>query len=168
MRIGHGYDVHAFGEGDHIMLCGVRIAHQNGLMAHSDGDVALHALTDALLGALALGDIGHHFPDDDPTFEDADSRQLLRQVMALVKARGFTLGNADLTIIAQAPKLAAHIAAMRQNLSEDLSGDVDLINVKATTTEKLGFVGREEGIAVHAVVLLKESPSLSLIFAVSA
>ena len=160
MRIGYGYDVHAFGEGDHIMLCGVRIAHQNGLMAHSDGDVALHALTDALLGALALGDIGHHFPDDDPTFEDADSRQLLRQVMALVKARGFTLGNADLTIIAQAPKLAAHIAAMRQNLSEDLSGDVDLINVKATTTEKLGFVGREEGIAVHAVVLLKESPSL--------
>ena len=160
MRIGHGYDVHASGEGDHIMLCGVRIAHQNGLMAHSDGDVALHALTDALLGALALGDIGHHFPDDDPALEGADSRQLLRQVMALVKARGFTLGNADLTIIAQAPKIAAHIAAMRQNLSEDLSGDVDLINVKATTTEKLGFVGREEGIAVHAVVLLKESPSL--------
>jgi len=159
MRIGHGYDVHAFGNGDHIMLCGVRIAHQNGLMAHSDGDVALHALTDALLGALALGDIGHHFPDDDPTFEGADSRQLLRQVMALVNARGFVLGNADLTIIAQAPKLASHIAAMRQNLSEDLGGDMDLINVKATTTEKLGFVGREEGIAVHAVVLLKESPS---------
>lgn len=160
MRIGHGYDVHAFGDGDHIMLCGVRIAHQNGLMAHSDGDVALHALTDALLGALALGDIGHHFPDDDPAFEGADSRQLLRQVIALVKARGFVLGNADLTIIAQAPKLASHIAAMRQNLSEDLRGDIDLINVKATTTEKLGFVGREEGIAVHAVVLLKESPSL--------
>ena len=160
MRIGHGYDVHAFGDGDHIMLCGVRIAHQNGLMAHSDGDVALHALTDALLGALALGDIGDHFPDDDPAFEGVDSRQLLRQVIALVKARGFVLGNADLTIIAQAPKLASHIAAMRQNLSEDLGGDVDLINVKATTTEKLGFVGREEGIAVHAVVLLKESPSL--------
>ena len=160
MRIGHGYDVHAFGDGDHIMLCGVRIAHQNGLMAYSDGDVALHALTDALLGALALGDIGHHFPDDDPAFEGADSRQLLRQVIALVKARGFVLGNADLTIIAQAPKLASHIAAMRQNLSEDLRGDIDLINVKATTTEKLGFVGREEGIAVHAVVLLKESPSL--------
>jgi 2-C-methyl-D-erythritol 2,4-cyclodiphosphate synthase len=160
MRIGHGYDVHAFGDGDHIMLCGVRIAHQNGLMAHSDGDVALHALADALLGALALGDIGHHFPDDDPTFEGADSRQLLRQVMALVNARGFVMGNADLTIIAQAPKLASHIAAMRQNLSEDLDGDIDLINVKATTTEKLGFVGREEGIAVHAVVLLKESPSL--------
>ena len=160
MRIGHGYDVHAFGDGDHIMLCGVRIAHQNGLTAHSDGDVALHALTDALLGALALGDIGHHFPDDDPAFEGADSRQLLRQVIALVKARGFALGNADLTIIAQAPKLASHIAAMRQNLSEDLGGDIDLINVKATTTEKLGFVGREEGIAVHAVVLLKESPSL--------
>lgn len=160
MRIGHGYDVHAFGDGDHIMLCGVRIAHQNGLMAHSDGDVALHALADALLGALALGDIGHHFPDDDPAFEGADSRQLLRQVMALVKARGFVMGNADLTIIAQAPKLATHIAAMRKNLSEDLGGDMDLINVKATTTEKLGFVGREEGIAVHAVVLLKESPSL--------
>ena len=160
MRIGHGYDVHAFGDGDHIMLCGVRIAHQNGLMAHSDGDVALHALTDALLGALALGDIGHHFPDDDPAFEGADSRQLLRQVMALVKARGFVMGNADLTIIAQAPKLATHIAAMRKNLSEDLGGDIDLINVKATTTEKLGFVGREEGIAVHAVVLLKESTSL--------
>ena len=159
MRIGHGYDVHAFGDGDHIMLCGVRIAHQNGLMAHSDGDVALHALTDALLGALALGDIGHHFPDDDPTFEGADSRQLLRQVVALVRARGLALANADLTIIAQAPKLASHIAAMRQNLSEDLGGDIDLINVKATTTEKLGFVGREEGIAVHAVVLLKESPT---------
>ena len=158
MRIGHGYDVHVFGDGDHIVLCGVRIAHQNGLMAHSDGDIALHALTDALLGALALGDIGRHFPDDDPTFEGADSRQLLRQVVALVKARGFALGNADLTIIAQAPKLASHIAAMRQNLSEDLGGDIDQINVKATTTEKLGFVGREEGIAVHAVVLLKESP----------
>ena len=160
MRIGHGYDVHAFGDGDHIMLCGVRIAHQNGLTAHTDGDVALHALTDALLGALALGDIGHYFPDDAPALEGADSRQLLRQVIALVKARGFVLGNADLTIIAQAPKLASHIAAMRQNLSEDLGGDIDLINVKATTTEKLGFVGREEGIAVHAVVLLKESPSL--------
>ena len=160
MRIGHGYDVHAFGDGDHIMLCGVSIEHQNGLMAHSDGDVALHALTDALLGALALGDIGHHFPDDDPTFKGADSRQLLRQVIALVKARGFELGNADLTIVTQAPKLAPHITAMRQNLSEDLGGDIDLINVKATTTETLGFVGRQEGIAVHAVVLLKESPSL--------
>ena len=160
MRIGHGYDVHAFGDGDHIMLCGVRIAQQNGLMAHSDGDVALHALTDALLGALALGDIGHHFPDDDPTFKGADSRQLLRQVIALVKARGFELGNADLTIVAQAPKLAPHITAMRQNLSEYLGGDIALINVKATTTETLGFVGREEGIAVHAVVLLKESPFL--------
>ena len=158
MRIGHGYDVHAFGDGDHIMLCGVRIAHPCGLMAHSDGDVALHALTDGLLGALALGDIGHHFPDDDPTFEGADSRQLLRQVVALVGERGYALGNADLTIIAQAPKLASYIGAMRQNLAEDLGCDLDRINVKATTTEKLGFVGREEGIAVHAVVLLKESP----------
>ena len=159
MRIGHGYDVHAFGDGDHIMLCGVRIAHPCGLMAHSDGDVALHALTDGLLGALALGDIGHHFPDDDPTFEGADSRQLLRQVVALVGERGYALGNADLTIIAQAPKLASHIGAMRQNLAEDLGCDMDQINVKATTTEKLGFLGREEGIAVHAVVLLKESPT---------
>lgn len=159
MRIGHGYDVHAFGDGDHIMLCGVRIAHPYGLMAHSDGDVALHALTDGLLGALALGDIGHHFPDDDPTFKGADSRQLLRQVVALVGERGYALGNADLTIIAQVPKLASHIGAMRQNLAEDLGCDMDQINVKATTTEKLGFVGREEGIAVHAVVLLKESPT---------
>ena len=159
MRIGHGYDVHAFGDGDHIMLCGVRIAHPCGLMAHSDGDVALHALTDGLLGALALGDIGHHFPDDDPTFEGADSRQLLRQVVALVGERGYALGNADLTIIAQAPKLASHIGAMRRNLAEDLGCDMDQINVKATTTEKLGFVGREEGIAVHAVVLVKESPT---------
>ena len=159
MRIGHGYDVHAFGEGDHIILCGVRIAHQNGLMAHSDGDVALHALTDALLGALALGDIGHHFPDNDPIFEGADSRQLLRYVMALVNERGFALGNADLTIIAQAPKLASHIGGMRKHLAEDLASDIDQINVKATTTEKLGFVGREEGVAVHAVVLLRESPS---------
>ena len=159
MRIGHGYDVHAFGEGDHIILCGVRIAHQNGLMAHSDGDVALHALTDALLGALALGDIGHHFPDNDPIFEGADSRQLLRYVMALVNERGFALGNADLTIITQAPKLALHIGAMRKHLAEDLASDIDQINVKATTTEKLGFVGREEGVAVHAVVLLRESPS---------
>ena len=159
MRIGHGYDVHAFGEGDHIILCGVRIAHQNGLMAHSDGDVALHALTDALLGALALGDIGHHFPDNNPIFEGADSRQLLRYVMALVNERGLALGNADLTIIAQAPKLALHIGAMRKHLAEDLASDIDQINVKATTTEKLGFVGREEGVAVHAVVLLRESPS---------
>ena len=159
MRIGHGYDVHAFGDGNHIMLCGVRIPHPRGLMAHSDGDVALHALTDGLLGALALGDIGHHFPDDDPTFEGADSRQLLRQVVALVDERGYALGNADLTIIAQAPKLASHVGAMRQNLAEDLGCDMDQINVKATTTEKLGFVGQEEGIAVHAVVLLKESPT---------
>ena len=156
MRIGHGYDVHAFGEGDYITLCGVRIAHGRGLVAHSDGDVALHALADALLGALALGDIGHHFPDDDPTYEGADSRQLLRHVVKLVNERGLSLGNADLTIIAQAPKLASHIDVMRQHLAEDLGAGIDQINVKATTTEKLGFVGREEGIGVHAVVLLRE------------
>ena len=162
MRIGQGFDAHRFGEATgefNVRLGGVDIPFEREILAHSDGDVALHALTDALLGALALGDIGRHFPDDDPTFEGADSRQLLRQVVALVKARGFALGNADLTIIAQAPKLASHIAAMRQNLSEDLGGDIDQINVKATTTERLGFVGREEGISVHAVVLLKESPS---------
>ena len=156
MRIGHGYDVHAFGEGEYITLCGVRIAHGRGLVAHSDGDVALHALADALLGALALGDIGHHFPDDDPTYEGADSRQLLRHVVKLVNERGLSLGNADLTIIAQVPKLASHIDAMRQHLAEDLGAGIDQINVKATTTEKLGFVGREEGIGVHAVVLLRE------------
>jgi 2-C-methyl-D-erythritol 2,4-cyclodiphosphate synthase len=156
MRIGHGYDVHAFGEGDYITLCGVRIAHGRGLVAHSDGDVALHALADALLGALALGDIGHHFPDDDPMYEGADSRQLLRHVVKLVNGRGLSLGNVDLTIIAQAPKLASHIDTMRQHLAEDLGAGIDQINVKATTTEKLGFVGREEGIGVHAVVLLRE------------
>ena len=159
MRIGHGYDVHAFGEGDHIMLCGERIAHHKGLMAHSDGDVALHALTDALLGALALGDIGHHFPDDDPALKGADSRELLRQVVANVNEKGFSLGNADLTIIAQSPKLASHIPLMRQHLAEDLGADLDRVNVKATTTENLGFIGREEGIAVHAVVLLQETLS---------
>ena len=159
MRIGHGYDVHAVGQGDHMVLGGERLAHTRGLEAHSDGDVVLHALSDALLGALALGDIGHHFPDDDPEFEDANSRRLLMHVMAKIRAGGYELCNADITIIAQAPKLASHIDVMRQNLSEDLGGDIDQINVKATTTEKLGFVGREEGIAVHAVVLLKESPS---------
>ena len=159
MRIGHGYDVHAFGEGDHIMLCGERIANHKGLMAHSDGDVALHALTDALLGALALGDIGHHFPDDDPALKGADSRELLRQVVANVNEKGFSLGNADLTIIAQSPKLASHIPLMRQHLAEELGADLHRVNVKATTTENLGFIGREEGIAVHAVVLLQESLS---------
>lgn len=154
MRIGHGYDVHRFGEGDFITLGGVRIPHKFGLVAHSDGDVLLHALSDALLGAVALGDIGKHFPDTDPTFKGADSRVLLRHVMGLVRDKGYAVGNVDATIIAQAPKMAPHIDTMRERIAEDLGVALDQVNVKATTTEKLGFTGREEGIAVHAVALL--------------
>ncbi|MFN9529714.1 2-C-methyl-D-erythritol 2,4-cyclodiphosphate synthase [Ectopseudomonas chengduensis] len=154
MRIGHGYDVHRFGEGDFITLGGVRIPHKFGLVAHSDGDVLLHALSDALLGAVALGDIGKHFPDTDPTFNGADSRALLRHVMGLVQGKGYAVGNVDATIIAQAPKMAPHIQSMRERIAEDLGIELDQVNVKATTTEKLGFTGREEGIAVHAVALL--------------
>ena len=156
IRIGHGYDVHAFGEGDFIVLGGVRIPHSAGLLAHSDGDVVLHALSDALLGALALGDIGHHFPDDDPALKGVDSRILLRRVVAQMGDRGYEIGNVDITIVAQRPKLAGHIAAMRMNIASDLKTDASNCNVKATTTEKLGFAGREEGIAVHAVALIKE------------
>lgn len=154
MRIGHGYDVHRFGDGDFITLGGVRIAHTAGLVAHSDGDVVLHALSDALLGAAALGDIGKHFPDTDPRFKGADSRALLRHVVALVQAKGWRVGNVDATIVAQAPKMAPHIDAMRTAIAQDLQVELDHVNVKATTTEKLGFTGREEGIAVHAVALL--------------
>ncbi|MGR9114311.1 MAG: 2-C-methyl-D-erythritol 2,4-cyclodiphosphate synthase [Gammaproteobacteria bacterium] len=154
MRVGQGYDVHRFGEGDHIILGGVRIDYDKGLEAHSDGDVVLHALSDALLGAAALGDIGKHFPDTDPEFKGADSRMLLRYVYRIVRDKGYTLGNADITIIAQAPKMAPHIEAMRHNIADDLKVDVDCINVKATTTEKLGFEGRKEGIAVQAAVLI--------------
>ncbi|SDK73573.1 2-C-methyl-D-erythritol 2,4-cyclodiphosphate synthase [Pseudomonas delhiensis] len=154
MRIGHGYDVHCFGEGDFITLGGVRIPHKFGLIAHSDGDVLLHALSDALLGACALGDIGKHFPDTDPRFKGADSRALLRHVVTLVHEKGHVIGNVDATIIAQAPKMAPHIEAMRAAIAEDLQVDIEQVNVKATTTEKLGFTGREEGIAVHAVALL--------------
>lgn len=154
MRIGHGYDVHRFGEGDFITLGGVRIAHHSGLVAHSDGDVLLHALSDALLGAAALGDIGKHFPDTDPRFKGADSRALLRHVVALVRDKGWAVSNVDATIVAQAPKMAPHIEAMRALIADDLQAAVDQVNVKATTTERLGFAGREEGIAVHAVALL--------------
>ena len=154
MRIGHGYDVHRFGEGDFITLGGVRIPHKFGLLAHSDGDVLLHALSDALIGAVALGDIGKHFPDTDPQFKGADSRVLLRHVLKLVQAKGWKVGNVDATIIAQAPKMAPHIQSMRELIAEDLQADLDQVNVKATTSEKLGFVGREEGISVHAVALL--------------
>ena len=154
IRVGQGYDVHRFNEGDHIILGGVKIPYGRGLEAHSDGDVVLHALSDALLGAAALGDIGKHFPDTDPEFKGADSRVLLRHVYRIVQDKGYTLGNADITIVAQAPKMAPHIAGMRQNIAEDLKVDTDQINVKATTTERLGFEGRKEGIAVHAIVLL--------------
>ena len=159
MRIGHGYDVHAFGPGDHVVLGGEHISHSQGLIAHSDGDVVLHALSDALLGAMALGDIGHHFPDNDPAFANADSRVLLRHVIEQVNDLGFCVSNSDVTVIAQAPKLADHIAGMKKNIADDLNVTIDNVNVKATTTEALGFIGREEGIAVHAVVLLTEKAS---------
>lgn len=154
MRIGHGYDVHRFGEGDVITLGGLQIPHDRGLVAHSDGDVVLHALTDAILGAAALGDIGRHFPDTDPQFKGADSRVLLRHALSLVHAKGWQVGNVDITIAAQAPKLAPHIENMRERVASDLQVDLDQVNIKATTTEKLGFVGRKEGIEVHAVALL--------------
>jgi len=154
MRIGHGYDVHRFGPGDYITLGGVRIPHKCGLIAHSDGDVLLHALCDALLGAAALGDIGRHFPDTDARFKGIDSRELLRHVVALLHERGWVVGNIDGTIVAQAPKMAPHIPQMCANIAADLQVEADQVNVKATTTEKLGFAGREEGIAVHAVALL--------------
>lgn len=153
-RIGHGIDVHRFGEGDSVTLAGVKIAHSHGLIAHSDGDVALHALCDALLGALALGDIGKHFPDTDMTYKNADSRVLLRRVFALVEAKGYQLGNCDVTILAEKPKLAPHISLMQQHIAEDLATIVENVSIKATTTEKLGFVGRQEGIEAHAVVCL--------------
>ncbi|MBJ7553004.1 2-C-methyl-D-erythritol 2,4-cyclodiphosphate synthase [Marinomonas spartinae] len=153
-RIGHGFDVHKFGEGDHIILGGERIAYSQGLIAHSDGDVVLHALTDALLGAAALGDIGKHFPDTDAAFEGADSRLLLKKAYQEIQKMGFSVGNVDVTIIAQAPKMRPHIDAMRANIAEDLSIDIGAVNVKATTTEKLGFTGRKEGIAVEAVALI--------------
>jgi 2-C-methyl-D-erythritol 2,4-cyclodiphosphate synthase len=154
MRIGQGYDVHAFGTGDKIVIGGVVIPHTQGLIAHSDGDVLLHALCDALLGAVALGDIGKHFPDTDAAYKGADSRALLRMVYAKVKAQGYRLGNADMTIVAQTPKMAPYIEDMQRCIAADLGAEINQINVKATTTEKLGFTGRKEGIACDAVVLL--------------
>ena len=160
-RIGHGFDVHKFGEGDEIILGGVSIPYQQGLVAHSDGDVVLHALTDAILGAAALGDIGKHFPDTDPDFAGADSRILLKTAYQEVLNKGYQVGNLDITIMAQAPKMAPHIDAMRANIAQDLKLDIDCVNVKATTTEKLGFTGRKEGIAVASVALLMATPSKS-------
>jgi 2-C-methyl-D-erythritol 2,4-cyclodiphosphate synthase len=154
IRIGHGFDVHAFGEGDHVMLGGVRVPHARGIVAHSDGDVVIHALCDALLGALALGDIGKHFPPSDPQWKGADSRAFLRHCEGLLRERGWMLGNADITVICEHPKIGPHAAAMQAALAEDLRVTADVISIKATTTETLGFTGRGEGIAAQAVCLL--------------
>jgi len=154
LRIGQGYDVHAFGDGDHVMLGGVRIAHTQGVVAHSDGDVAIHALCDAILGALALGDIGQHFPPSDARWRNADSRAFLRHCHALMQERGFAIGNVDVTVVCERPKVGPHALAMRELLASDLGVAVDQISVKATTSEQLGFTGRGEGIAAMAVCLL--------------
>ncbi len=155
MRIGQGFDVHAFGEGDHVTLAGVRVPHHRGVVAHSDGDVVIHALCDAIFGALALGDIGQHFPPSDERWRDADSRQFLRHAAMLMAKHGYALGNADITVICELPKVGPHARAMCENLAADLESEISRISVKATTTEKLGFCGRGEGIAAHACVLLE-------------
>ena len=154
MRIGSGIDVHAFGPGDFIMLGGVRIPHSHGVVAHSDGDVVLHALCDALLGAAGLGDIGHHFSDSDPQWKGADSARFVASVLALLRARRLAVANVDLTVLAQAPKIAPYREAMRRQIAQLLEVSVERVNIKATTTEGLGFLGRAEGIAAQAVVLL--------------
>ncbi|MFK7996075.1 MAG: 2-C-methyl-D-erythritol 2,4-cyclodiphosphate synthase [Granulosicoccus sp.] len=159
MRIGNGYDVHAFTDGDHLMIGGVRIPHHKSFLAHSDGDVLLHAISDALLGAASLGDIGRHFPDTDPQYKGIDSRDLLRRIVSLLHQDGLRCVSVDATIVAQAPKMGPHVAAMCTVLASDLQLDISRINIKATTTERLGFCGREEGIAAMASVLLEEPPS---------
>lgn len=156
LRIGQGYDAHRFQEGGKLVLGGVAIEYEKGMLAHSDGDVVLHALCDALLGAAALGDIGKHFPDSDSKFKGIDSRLLLRHVFGKLADSKYYVVNADLTIIAQAPKLSPYLQSMRENIAEDLGSVIDAINIKATTTEGMGFEGRGEGIAVHAVVLLEK------------
>lgn len=156
LRIGHGFDVHAFGENRPLIIGGVEVPYHTGFIAHSDGDVALHALTDALLGAVALGDIGKLFPDTDMQYKNADSRGLLREAFRQVKEKGYKIGNVDITIIAQAPKMRPHIDDMRTVIAQDLECNIDQVNVKATTTEKLGFTGRSEGIACEAVALLEK------------
>ncbi len=155
-RIGTGYDVHAFGPGDHVVLGGVRIAHDRGIVAHSDGDVLIHALCDALLGALALGDIGRHFPPGDPQWAGADSRIMLRAVQAMLHERGWRVGNVDAVVVCERPKLLPHVESMRANIAEDLRIAVDAVGVKATTSERLGFTGRGEGIAAQAVALIEQ------------
>ena len=157
LRVGHGYDVHRLVAGRRLVLGGVDIPHATGLLGHSDADVLLHAICDALLGAAGLGDIGRHFPDTDPTYKDSDSRELLRRVIALLAARGWRVGNIDATVVAQAPRLARHIPQMVTNIAADADVPGERVNVKATTTEGLGFAGREEGIAAHAVALLQRN-----------
>lgn len=157
IRIGQGFDVHAFGDGDHVMLGGVRVPHDRGVLAHSDGDVALHALCDAMLGALALGDIGTHFPPSDPQWKGADSRAFVRHCNKLIAGQGWKVGNADVTVVCERPKVGPHALAMRGIVAADLGIGIDDISVKATTSEKLGFTGRGEGIAAQAVVLLVRS-----------
>lgn len=152
-RIGQGYDVHAFGPGDHVMLGGVRVAHDHGVLAHSDGDVILHALCDAMLGALALGDIGLHFPPSDARWKGADSSQFVEHCTQLLRERGWQVGNADITVICERPKVGPHAMAMRERIAELLEVELDCVSVKATTSEKLGFTGRGEGIAAQAAVL---------------
>ncbi|WVD72105.1 2-C-methyl-D-erythritol 2,4-cyclodiphosphate synthase [Orbus wheelerorum] len=156
IRIGHGFDVHRFGDKGPLTLAGVKVPYEQGFIAHSDGDVVLHAVTDALLGALALGDIGKHFPDTDNQYQGIDSRILLKKVFNLIKSKGYALSNLDITIIAQAPKMQEYIPQMRVNIAEDLEAHFDLVSVKATTTEQLGFTGRKEGIACEAVLLLQK------------
>jgi 2-C-methyl-D-erythritol 2,4-cyclodiphosphate synthase len=156
MRIGHGFDAHRLGPGLRLVLGGVEIEHDHGLIAHSDGDVLIHALCDAILGAVSMGDIGKHFPDSSDEFKGVDSRILLRQVVSMIKESGYSIQNADMTIIVQSPRMAPHLDQMRANLSEDLSISDKRINIKATTTEEMGFTGRGEGIAAHAVVLLSD------------
>jgi len=155
MRIGHGYDVHRLVAGRKLILGGVEIPHETGLLGHSDADVLLHAISDSILGAIGAGDIGKHFPDTDPAYKGASSSGLLRQVMLLAAGKGYTVGNVDATIVAQKPKLAPYIAQMRENIAAALGADPERINVKATTTEELGFAGREEGIAAYSVTLLE-------------
>jgi 2-C-methyl-D-erythritol 2,4-cyclodiphosphate synthase len=157
MRIGSGFDVHAFGEGDHLVLGGVRVPHDRGVVAHSDGDVVIHALCDAIFGALALGDIGRHFPPTDARWRGADSRQFLRHAAMLMAQHGYALGNADVTVIGEAPKVGPHARAMREILAADLACDIGCVSIKATTTERLGFCGRGEGIAAQACVLLERA-----------
>lgn len=157
MRIGHGYDVHRFADARDLILGGVKIDYERGMEAHSDGDVVIHALIDALLGAAGMGDIGGHFPDSSDDYKNIDSRVLLRNVMTKLKSQGYRIGNVDITIIAQAPKMKPHLPAMKVILAADLEVNESRLNIKATTTEKLGFAGRKEGIATHAVVLLKEA-----------